>query len=317
MSNSSSTTATENRGRDEDRRRYLERISAYLDRVGELSFTGAWDTERLRQVRDFLGPWEHNIKLPNGVYTTEWDGCYPTHHEIMRVLTRELRGQYEGVRVLDLGCLEGYFSAECAAQGARVVGIDGKLLNVKKCEFVKSALGLDNLSFLQDDVMNVTGATYGTFDVVLALGLLYHLSDPFTFLANMTGVCSGVLILDTHISLKDQPETIKKGWRPELSDLRDFTFRGHTYSGRVYREFDTDTPAIEKDLSSTASLANETSVWLTESSLIALLHHLGFEQVEKVMFPETEDLLWADVRSNCRILVVAVKTRPGFCSRVL
>ena len=97
---------------------------------------------------------------------------------------------------MDLGCLEGYFAAECAAHGATVLGVDGKKLNIQKCEFVRSALRLEELTFVLDDVMNVTAAGYGSFNVILALGLLYHLDDPFTFLSNIVDICSDFVILD-------------------------------------------------------------------------------------------------------------------------
>ena len=53
-------------------------------------------------------------------------------------------------------------------KGAKVLGVEGKTINVKKCEFVKSVLGIKNLSFVKDDAMKVTKKKYGTFDVVVA-----------------------------------------------------------------------------------------------------------------------------------------------------
>src|SRR5262245_64206307 len=97
----------------------------------------------------------------------------------MKIITQQRGGNFSKRRSSDLGCLEGYFSAECALQGATVLGVEGKTINVKKCEFIKSVLGIKNLRFVQDDAMKVTRKKYGTFEVVLALGLLYHLDNPF------------------------------------------------------------------------------------------------------------------------------------------
>ena len=105
--------------------------AAYLRAIEELDLEGvAWDAGNLAEVRDFLGPWHHNIRLPHGVHTAYWEAPYPAHEEMMRVVARELRGGFAGKRVLDLGCLEGYFAVECALQGATVVAIDGKIKNL-------------------------------------------------------------------------------------------------------------------------------------------------------------------------------------------
>jgi 2-polyprenyl-3-methyl-5-hydroxy-6-metoxy-1,4-benzoquinol methylase len=299
-------------------REWMRRKLAYLDRIAALDFENRqWTAEEIRELRDFLGPWEHNIKLPHGIYTTDWAGSYPDHEEIMNVVAHHLGGDFTGKSVLDLGCLEGYFALESARHGASVVGVDGKLLNVKKCEFARAALDVDNVRFVHEDALSVTRAGYGEFDAVLVLGLLYHLDDPFTFLANVAGMCRGFAIIDTHVALVDQPEVIKGNWRVDLSDLQGLDFGGRRYQGRLYREFPAGTSQVEKDLSSTASLANDVSVWLTEDALAALLHDVGFEQVDKVVYPEDADYRWSDIRRNCRVLLVAFKERPAFRPAVL
>jgi 2-polyprenyl-3-methyl-5-hydroxy-6-metoxy-1,4-benzoquinol methylase len=290
--------------------------AGYLDRVSGLSFERvAWNRENIAAVRDLLGPWNHNIRLRDGIYTKYCDEYYPAHAEIMRVVHHALAGDFAGKRVLDIGCLEGYFSVECALQGAEVLGIDGKAINVKKCEFVKSVFGIENVGFVQDDALAVTKERYGSFDAVLALGLLYHLQDPFTFLDNLSGLCDGFVLTDTLIALEHLPESICAGWKPELSPLRDFAYRDRRYAGRLYREFESNASPVEKALSITASLDNEHSIWLTEGSVIALLRDAGFDEVQKLVYGKQEDLWWADVRKDARILLLALK-REAFQSKV-
>ena len=74
------------------------------------------------------------------------------------------------------------------------------------------------------------------------------------------------------------------------SALKEFKVGDKTYVGRLYREFKSDTAQLTKDLSSTASLKNELSAWLTEDSLVSLLRDVGFEQVSKIMFPERDNV---------------------------
>lgn len=289
----------------------------YLDLVSGLSFNGmSWDNESIAATRDLLAPWHHNIKLAEGIYTKYWQDPYPEHEEIMKIVNQSVSGSFEGKRVLDIGCLEGYFSTECALHGADVLGIDGRLINIKKCEFVKSVLGVENVRFAQDDAMAVTREKYGSSDVVLALGLIYHLEDPFSFLENLSELSHGVVLIDTLVALEEPAETIGGDWKPELSPLEQFTHKGKSYTGRRYREFESDATQLGKKLSPTASLENDLSIWLTESSLIQLLRDVGFEQVEKLVYGKDESLWWADVQRDARVLCLAVKQRDQFHSKI-
>jgi 2-polyprenyl-3-methyl-5-hydroxy-6-metoxy-1,4-benzoquinol methylase len=290
---------------------------SYLDRVAALEFKGVeWTKEKILEVRDLLSPWNHNIALPHGVYTTACDEYYFAHREIMRVVREGLGGDFSGRRILDIGCLEGYFSIECALQGAEVLGIDGKFLNVRKCEFVRSVLGVERATFVRGDAMQLARVMSGQFDVVLALGLLYHLDDPYAFLEQVAGLCDGFTVIDTHIALQEQPDTIKAGWRPGLSDMRTFTFGGRQYEGRLFREFPAGTARLTKDLSPTASLENELSVWLTEDSLVRMLHDVGFSGTTKVVFPSDAGTWWSDLKAECRVLLVAASPRSRFRSKL-
>ncbi len=300
---------------------YKEREGkAYFKKILALSIQrNKWDKKSILAVMEVLGPWNHNIKLPHNIYTAYVDFYYKAHEEIMRIINHQLGGTFKKKKVVDIGCMEGYFATECALQGSKVLGVEGKLLNVKKCEFTKSVLGLKNLSYVQDDAMKVTKGKYGSFDVVISLGLLYHLNDPFRFLKNMAVLCTDFIVIDTHVAWNGQPKIIRqkhKNWKPELSPIKDYVFEGKTYRGRDYREFDPGTSRLHKDLSATASLKNNFSVWLTEESLVTLLRDVGFEQVQKMVFAPTEELWWADIRTQSRVIMVAVKKRRPFRSKL-
>jgi 2-polyprenyl-3-methyl-5-hydroxy-6-metoxy-1,4-benzoquinol methylase len=290
---------------------------AYLRRVAALAFDGvSWTRENILEVRDFLAPWHHNLALPHGVYTAGCSDYYPAHREIMRLVSERLGGEFRGRRILDLGCLEGYFSIECALQGADVLGIDGKQLNVRKCEFVRAVLGVDTATFVRGDATAVTARSAGRFDVVLALGLLYHLEDPHAFLTNVAGLCDGFTVIDTHVALEDQPAILKGTWQPDLSEMRTFTFGGRRYEGRLFREFAPGTTRAAKELSPTASLENDLSVWLTEDALVRMLADVGFSGTQKALFPRTADTWWSDPRRDSRVLLVASSPQTHFRSKL-
>lgn len=289
----------------------------YLERIGALSFEDVtWTPERIAAVRDLFSPWHHNIKLADGIYTVYQQEVYTGVREITRVLHQAVGGNFAGKRVIDIGCNEGYFSAECALHGADVLGIEARLINNKKLEFVKSVLGLPSFRFVRDEAQNVTREKYGGFDVALVLGLLYHLEEPFTVLENVAGLCDGFVLIDTLISFEDQPETLCGDWKPELTDLQEFTHRGRTYTGRLHREYDSSATEVGKDLAATSSLGHEWSMWLTEDSLLRLLRDVGFEQIVKLVYPKDEDMWWADVRRDARVLIMATRNRSEFRSKI-
>ena len=84
---------------------------------------------------------------------------------------------------LRFSLFRGHYAIEFAMQGATVVGIEGRESNVQKAIFAKDILNLENLTFYQDDVRNLSAEKYGQFDIVLCSGILYHLdsSDVFPF----------------------------------------------------------------------------------------------------------------------------------------
>ena len=84
------------------------------------------------------------------------------------------------LRILHLACLEGQYAVEFARQGAQVVAIEGREANIEKARFSKRALGLDNLELIHGDVRDLSRERHGSFDIVLCLGILYHL-DRRTF----------------------------------------------------------------------------------------------------------------------------------------
>jgi tRNA (mo5U34)-methyltransferase len=128
-----------------------------------------------RRVRE-LGPWFHNIDL-FGVKTApdHFLGDYPAvkWRRFAHALPQDLRG----LSVLDIGCNGGFYSIEMKRRGAaRVVGIDSDDDYLAQARFAAEVCGaeveLHNLSVY--DVAELGAA----FDVVLFMGVLYHLRHP-------------------------------------------------------------------------------------------------------------------------------------------
>jgi 2-polyprenyl-3-methyl-5-hydroxy-6-metoxy-1,4-benzoquinol methylase len=195
-------------------------------------------------------------------------------------------------RVLDLACLEGLYAIEFALHGAEVVGIEGREDNIAKAQFAKDALGLDRLSFVQDDVRNLSPERYGMFDIVICSGILYHLDTPdmFQFAEQIARVCRRFAIVDTNYSLKDATSV---------------EYKGHHYHGWYYREHEQRSTPEERLEHLWSSIDNVKSYWLTRPSLFNLLANIGFTSVLECHVPAKLDM------SMDRITLVAIKGEPS------
>jgi SAM-dependent methyltransferase len=239
-----------------------------------------------------VGPWNfHNFHLRDGVFTMAPDarGDEWRLAPVMQCVS-DLLGELEGLRVLDLGCMEGLFSIELARRGGRVVGVEGRESHLARARFAQGALGLDDLEFRLDDLRDLSAEEYGRFDLVLALGVLYHLDvpDAFALAHRIAEVCDRVAIIDTHYSLRPVAR-----WR----------YGGSEYAGLAVREHDPSDDPGDRQRSFGSSIGNLWSTWLTKESLFNLLQSAGFSTVFELRFPRIYP------RSD-RVILAAIKG-PG------
>lgn len=104
-------------------------------------------------------------------------------------------GAPHGARVLDLACNHGAFSLDLLARGAGFArGVDLRAGNVEKARLLQRHLGLENAEFVQGDIYAETGADY---DIVLCLGLMYHVTRPWELVELCHRLCTGVAVIDT------------------------------------------------------------------------------------------------------------------------
>ena len=221
-----------------------------------------------RKISEQYGPWTTNTNLGHGVHTLDGeDESRGTRlRRFVQIVSDVAGGPLEELRILDLACLEGMFAVEFARLGANVVGIEGREANLAKARFAKEILSLENLQFYQDDVRNLSKEKYGRFDVVLCLGILYHLNPPdiFHFVERMAEVCERFAIIDTHVSFTAEESHV---------------YDGNEFSGSSYYEHNPNTTQDERLKYAWASLDNPTSLWLTRPSLYNLLSFAGFTSV--------------------------------------
>jgi len=225
----------------------------------------------------------HNIALDDGTQTKPDAGYVMSQHRWFLSASRLLRQLYpqglQGVRIADLGCLEGGYSIEFARLGMEVVGIEVRDVNFRNCEFARERLSLPNLRFVQDDVWNVE--RHGPFDVIFCCGLLYHLDRPREFLTMLGRCAKKAIILNTHFA----PEETNRQF--ELSSIKE----NEGLRGRWFAEH--DGTAAMRDKSLWASWNNKQSFWLCRPDLLHAVQQAGFEIVL-----EQFDTLGNDIRAE-------------------
>ena len=166
-----------------------------------------WGDPALRAQIDALGPWFHNIDLrgtptkirsavgePLSYPQALWDAIAP-HLPNLR-----------GKTVLDIGANAGFFSLECKRLGAdRVVGVD---INqgttgdfVAQARFAAAQLGVE-IEYRHQDFRKIED---GPFDLVLFLGVLYHLDDPIQGLSAAARLARHALVVESFATAGHRP----------------------------------------------------------------------------------------------------------------
>jgi hypothetical protein len=231
---------------------------------------------RQRTIVEKFGPWTaSNIHLGDHFYTIgeRVHGDEIKLRRVLQIVADTASRPLNAVRLVDLACHEGIYATEFARHGAKVLGIEGRESHIAKATFAKDVLSLDNLEFVRDDVRNLSKKKYGSFDVVLCLGILYHLDVPdlFQFIEKIGEVCDDIAVIDTRIAPGPTSSYIYDGikfWGNRINE-------GHKT---------TDTPE-EKLKRYWASLDNVTSFHLSRTSLYCMLSRVGFTSVYECSVP--------------------------------
>lgn len=156
-----------------------------------------------------LAPFHHAIDLPFGLSTFNAETA---RHDRERTRLRSLvdhlwprltgayGGSLAGLRVLDIACNCGGFAIEAARAGAaEVIGIDVDPHYIRQAEFIRDALGYDNVSFRVARLEDLDVSEIGSFDVIFLFGILYHLSDPVGALARASALARDMIVVDTSL----------------------------------------------------------------------------------------------------------------------
>jgi 2-polyprenyl-3-methyl-5-hydroxy-6-metoxy-1,4-benzoquinol methylase len=160
----------------------------------------------LQERIDALRPWHYEFAL-DGATTPIYSADSVNRHEQRRrigfdPLVRVAGGSLKGRRVLDLGCNAGYWSLAAIEAGADFVfGIDGRQLHLDQAQLVFDSKGVDPSRY-QFELGNIFEYEFTQqFDIVLCLGLMYHISKPVELFEVFSRVNASLVLIDTTVNL--------------------------------------------------------------------------------------------------------------------
>ena len=154
-------------------------------------------------------PWELAPGVVAPIHGDHLTAIHETRLAMMEPAVREtlLSAGGDGT-VVDLACNEGWFSHRCLDLGAkRALGIDIREVNVKRAELVAEQLGItgEQIEFQQGDVYDLATEELGEFDVVLLLGLIYHVEDPTGAFRVARKLAKRLCVIETQLTRQEEP----------------------------------------------------------------------------------------------------------------
>jgi tRNA (mo5U34)-methyltransferase len=230
----------------------------------------ATEQEAVKRKVAELGPWFHNFQIAEGIWTNPEGGPGPHYPDIRWNLIEPLLPELSGKSVLDIGCSSGFFSLKLKELGARsVLGVDDgeQPKAIEQARFAAKTLGLE-VDFEIRSVYRVA-ELQRQFDVVLFMGVLYHLRHPLLALEALRQVCGGTMILQTITTPHDQHFT-----ELAANDLQNSSLHSPLLSDPRYPAMRFVEGALDKDV----------TCWFLPNpqAVMSMLRSCGFTQPQVV-----------------------------------
>jgi len=130
-----------------------------------------------QRIRE-LGPWFHNLRLPDGTQTApDHDlGDFPRNQ--WRKIEPHVPKDLSGWRVLDIGCNAGFYAFELARRGATVTAIDHDDHYLRQAQWAAERFGLgERVRFRRMQIYHLAHSEE-RYDLVWFMGVFYHLRYP-------------------------------------------------------------------------------------------------------------------------------------------
>jgi tRNA (mo5U34)-methyltransferase len=223
-------------------------------------------TERELESQRWIYPWRLKNGAETPVANAELPSIHRTRAELIEPAVRQvLEAAGPDASALDLACNEGWFSHRLRDWGARrVVGIDIRRKNLERATLMREYydIPVSEMEFRQADVFGLDPSSLGTFDVVLLLGLIYHVENPMGVI-RFARACTGRLCaIESQLTRQTQP-----------------VVHGLGQTGQLHESPGSFAIQVERGDNSLASTGNVLSLLPNRAALELMAHSAGFSSV--------------------------------------
>jgi len=144
-----------------------------------------------------LEPWFHNVHLPDGTQTAPGHplGDFPSFK--WKQIAEHIPQDLTGWRALDLGCNSGFYSVELARRGAHVTALDKDPHFLQQARWVVGQFGFTGQVDVRQGQVYDLAHWETKFDLVLFMGVFYHLRYPLLALDIVAAKTNRLLVFQT------------------------------------------------------------------------------------------------------------------------
>jgi hypothetical protein len=239
----------------------------------------------------WMYPWQITRDLRAPLLNPELSSIHQTREEMIEPVVRAALSAGPSPRALDIACHEGWFAHRLLAWGAgEVTAIDIREINVRRATLLRDHFGISRacLSIEQGSVYELAADRLGHFDVVLVLGLVYHLENPIGALRVARSLTRGLCVVESQLT--QQTEPIRHGWG--IADQ----FEHEPASWAARRE-----PDHEQENQPLAAHGGVVSLIPNRAALLQAMSAAGFTDVEVLQPAEHHN---PQYRAGDRVVVI-------------
>ena len=215
----------------------------------------------------WIYPWQLLDGRVLPVVNAELPSVHRTRAEMIEPRVRAaLAAAGPGATALDLACNEGWFSHRLLEWGAsRVVGVDVRELNIRRAALLRDHFGIpaERLELRHGDVFEIDAAELGKYDVVLVLGLIYHVENPMGVLRLARHCSRRLCVVESQLTQQTQP-----------------IVHGLGQAGELHESEGSFAIVLERGDNSLASVGQVLSLIPNRTALDQMTRVAGFETIE-------------------------------------
>jgi hypothetical protein len=183
-------------------------------------------------------------------------------------------GPLEGRHVLELGPLEGGHTSILDAAGAQVDAIEANQLAFMRCLIAKDILGLNRSKFWLGDFVKALENWERNYDLIVACGVLYHLTDPLHMI-ELAAKRTNAIYIWTHLFTDETTPPPGDPRRPLFEQIAE----QHQFHGINVRAMRRSYALAQDNVAFCGGMKDEHR-WLHRDDLIAALRVVGFQDVQ-------------------------------------